>query len=101
MQLVLSDRSSITEGRDLRVFSPRTWRLSDIGAKHAFLRSGLGWGGMPRHMVEADFANGTLVPLVLEDAEGATTIPLSAVYRADSPPGQAGRWLIDRLKALG
>ncbi|MGY4309377.1 DNA-binding transcriptional LysR family regulator [Bradyrhizobium sp. USDA 4369] len=101
VQLVLTDRSSITEGRDLRVFSPKTWRLSDIGAKHAFLRSGLGWGGMPRHMVEADFASGALVPLVLEDAEGATTIPLSAVYRADSPPGQASRWLIDRLKAMG
>lgn len=101
VQLVLTDRSSITEGRDLRVFSPKTWRLSDIGAKHAFLRSGLGWGGMPRHMIEADFASGALVPLVLEDAEGAATIPLSAVYRADSPPGQASRWLIDRLKAMG
>ena len=34
--------------------SPKTWRLSDLAAKHAFLRAGLGWGGMPLHLVEAD-----------------------------------------------
>ena len=66
VQLVLSDRSTMTDGRDLRVFSPKTWRLSDLGAKHAFLRAGLGWGGMPRHVVEADFESGALVPLNLK-----------------------------------
>ena len=48
IQLVLTDRSSLSEGRDLGVMSPRTWRLADLGAKHAFLRAGLGWG---RHAV--------------------------------------------------
>ena len=98
VQLVLSDRSTMTDGRDLRVFSPKTWRLSDLGAKHAFLRAGLGWGGMPRHVVEADFENGALVPLNLEEADAAAKIPMSAFYQAGSPPGPAGRWLIDRLK---
>ena len=27
--------------------SALTWRLADLGAKHAFLREGLGWGHMP------------------------------------------------------
>ena len=56
-------------GKDLRVFSPKTWRLSDLGAKHAFLRAGLGWGGMPHQVVEADLASGVLVALTLQDAE--------------------------------
>jgi len=100
VQLVLTDRSSLTQGKDLRVMSPKTWRLSDLGAKHAFLRAGLGWGGMPLHLVEADLANGALVPLTLAESDAATSISMSAIYRTDTPPGPAGRWLIDRLKQV-
>ncbi len=98
IQLVLTDRSSLTQGRDLRVMSPKTWRLSDLGAKHAFLRAALGWGGMPHHVVAADLADGTLVPLTLAESDGPASISMSAIYRTDSPPGPAGRWLIDHLK---
>jgi DNA-binding transcriptional LysR family regulator len=97
VQLVLSDRSRLSEGQDLGVYSPRTWRLSDLGAKHAFLRAGLGWGGMPLHVVEEDLASGALVPLTIEAMSLAERMPISAIYRTDSPPGPAGRWLIDRL----
>jgi DNA-binding transcriptional LysR family regulator len=97
VQLVLSDRSRLSDGMDLGVFSPRTWRLSDLGAKHAFLRAGLGWGGMPQHVVKEDLARGALVPLTIEATEAATRMPMSAIYRTDSPPGPASRWLIDRL----
>jgi DNA-binding transcriptional LysR family regulator len=98
VQLVLSDRSSLTEGKDLGVISPKTWRLSDLGAKHAFLRAGLGWGGMPLHLVEADLADGSLVQLTLAESAAPATFPMSAIYRTDNPPGPAGRWLIERLK---
>lgn len=97
VQLVLSDRSRLSEGRDLGVFSPRTWRLSDLGAKHAFLRAGLGWGGMPLHLVEEDLASGALVRLTITAMDSAARMAMSAIYRTDSPPGPAGRWLIDRL----
>jgi DNA-binding transcriptional LysR family regulator len=98
VQLVLSDRSRMTEGEDLGVFSARTWRLYDLGAKRAFLRAGLGWGGMPLDVVEADLASGALVLLTLEDMDTSPWMTMSATYRTDSPPGPAGRWLIDRLK---
>jgi DNA-binding transcriptional LysR family regulator len=98
VQLVLSDRSRLSEGKDFGVFSPRTWRLSDLGAKHAFLRAGLGWGGMPSDVIEADLANGALVPLTLEDTDTNIRMAMSVIYRTDRPPGPAGRWLIDRLK---
>jgi hypothetical protein len=45
VQLVHSDHSHVTEGKHLGVASPRTWRLSNLGAKHAFLQAGLGWDG--------------------------------------------------------
>jgi DNA-binding transcriptional LysR family regulator len=79
--------------------SARTWRLADLGAKHAFLRAGLGWGGMPEESVRSDLARGSLVKLVLEDAPPAGfVVSMRAVYRTDAPPGTAARWLIERLK---
>jgi DNA-binding transcriptional LysR family regulator len=99
-QLVLTDRSELSQGKDFGVLSPNTWRLADLGAKHAFLRAGLGWGGMPAGMIEADLANGSLVKIRLEDIhEGMLVIVMSAVFRTDRPPGPAGRWLIEHLKA--
>lgn len=99
VQLVLTDRSSLTAGREFGVFSPRTWRLADLGAKHAFLLAGLGWGGMPSDRVAADLEAGTLVEIKLSDAPAAGFVmPWYAAHRADAPPGPAGRWLIERLK---
>jgi DNA-binding transcriptional LysR family regulator len=98
-QLVLTDRSDLSRGREFGVFSPRTWRLADLGAKHAFLRAGLGWGAMPLDTVASDLAEGTLVRITLEDMPPeAFVIAMSAIYRTESPPGPAGRWLIERLK---
>ena len=78
---------------------PKIWRLSHLGAKLAFLRAGLGFGGMPLHTIQADLASGALVEITSEDAPpGGHTTEMVVVYRTDSPPGPAGRWFIDRLK---
>jgi DNA-binding transcriptional LysR family regulator len=98
-QLVLTDRSRMSEGREFAVHSPKTWRLSDLGAKHAFLRAGLGWGGMPLDAVEQDLVTGALIALRLEDPTyERIDMAMSAFWRLDTPPGPAGRWLIERLK---
>jgi DNA-binding transcriptional LysR family regulator len=99
VQLVLTDRSTLTRGREFGVISPRTWRLADLGAKHAFLRAGLGWGGMPWPQVEQELRAGTLVELQMEETPAhGFMMPMYAAHRADTPPGPAGRWLIERLK---
>jgi DNA-binding transcriptional LysR family regulator len=101
VQLVLTDRSELTHGREFGVMSPLTWRLSDLFAKHAFLLKGLGWGGMPVHTVEQDLQDQTLVKLRIEDLpESGLALPMFAVYLSSLPPGPAGRWLIERLKLL-
>ncbi|HEY1941661.1 MAG TPA: LysR family transcriptional regulator [Roseiarcus sp.] len=101
-QLVLTDRSDLSHGRDFGVIAGSVWRLGDLFAKHAFLLNGLGWGGMPRHTVEADLAAGRLVELETEDVPlGGITLQMSALYPVATPPGPAGRWLIDRLRAFG
>ena len=99
VQLVLTDRSELTAGREFGVMSPLTWRLGDLFAKHAFLLKGLGWGGMPLHAVRRDLGEGRLVKLSIEDLpEEGLVLPMSAVYLTAKPPGPAGRWLIERLR---
>lgn len=99
IQLVLTDRSSLSAGRELGVMSSSTWRLADLFAKHAFLLGGLGWGGMPVHTVKRDLDEGRLVELQIEDVPpGGLILPMTAVYSTATPPGPAGRWLIEHLK---
>ncbi len=99
VQLVLTDRTRLSEGHEFGVLSPKTWRLADLGAKHAFLRAGLGFGGMPLIAVREDLARGALVEIALEDVPaGGPVMPMSAIHRTDAPPGPAGRWLIERLR---
>lgn len=99
VQLVLTDRTEMTAGREFGVMSPLTWRLGDLFAKHAFLLAGLGWGGMPLHTVKQDLLEGRLVRLSIEDVpEDGLVLPMSAAYLTANPPGPAGRWLIERLR---
>jgi len=98
VQLVLTDRTVLSDGRDFGVLSPLTWRLADLGAKHAFLRAGLGWGHMPLHMVKADLDSGALVKIRVEGVVRDFALPMRAVFRKDAPPGPAGRAFIAQLK---
>lgn len=99
VQLVLSDRTRITEGVDLGVHEGPTWRLADLGAKHEFLRAGFGWGGMPLHLVYDDLEAGRLVIIhPWEWGADPREIPLYSVHRADDLPGPAGQWLLEKLE---
>jgi DNA-binding transcriptional LysR family regulator len=100
VQLVLTDRSPLTAGQDFAVNATRTWRLADLGAKHALLREGIGWGNMPVPMVESDLVAGTLVRLVMPDDTGGL-YRFSTIHRSDAPPGPAASWLMQRFIDLG
>jgi DNA-binding transcriptional LysR family regulator len=100
VQLVLTDHSGRTDKRDNGVLSRRNWRLGDLGAKHAMLLGGLGWGGMPLHMVEADLAAGRLCQILPEDwgyGTGKVELSMCLAHRSDHLLGPAARWLSDWL----
>src|SRR3984957_281302 len=100
-QIVLTDRSDLSSGREFGVMSPATWRLADLFAKHHFLLNGLGWGGMPLHVVRKDLEEGRLAVLPIEDVPpDGLILAMSAVWQTKAPPGPAGRWFIDRLKQI-
>lgn len=98
VQLVLADRSTLSEGQSYGVFSKNIWRLADMGARHAFLHAGFGFGNMPRFMVEDDIASGKLRVIRIQLPSSLKPVmPMRAAYRNDAPPGPAGRWVIDHL----
>jgi DNA-binding transcriptional LysR family regulator len=98
VQLVLTDSSTVTAGRDYGVLSTRTWRLADLGAKQSMLLAGLGWGNMPAHLVADDIANGRLKVIRPRefDAE-ASTLTMCGAVLADRALGPAGQWMVDYL----
>ncbi|WP_207796744.1 LysR family transcriptional regulator [Sphingomonas oleivorans] len=97
VQLVLTDRSEFTKGRDMAVVGTSTWRLADLSSKHMLLKAGIGWGNMPEPMVRDDLIAGRLVHLDMPDSIEGYYV-MDAIYRTDTPPGPAGRWLIERFR---
>jgi len=97
IQLVLTDRSPLTKGRDFAVMGNRTWRLADVASKHMLLNAGIGWGYMPEPMVSDDLVAGRLVLLDMPDVVPGD-YPMHAIHRSDTLPGPAATWLIDRLR---
>jgi DNA-binding transcriptional LysR family regulator len=98
IQLVLTDRSRLSDGQDRGVIGTQTWRLADLGSKHMLLREGIGWGYMPEPMVRDDLEGGRLVQLDLPEYKDGL-LRLHAIHRTDTPPGPAGSWLIARFVA--
>jgi len=97
VQLVLTDRSGLTGTRDYGVLASRTWRMGDLGAKQAMLRAGLGWGTMPRHMVEGDLDDGKLRRIVPQATPEPVRLLMNVAWRAAHPPGPAARWMAEHL----
>ena len=96
-QLVVTDASGLTAGRNFNVLSYKTWRVSDVATKHQLIRGGLGWGGLPASLVREDLRNGTLVALKL-DAYEHGEYPIYALRKISNPAGPAATWLIDAFR---
>lgn len=94
-QLVLTDRSRLSEGFEGGVVGGPNWRIADLGAKHQFLLAGFGWGSMPLQAVSKDLERKRLVRLEL--AAGDVSVPLAVIHKPAQPPGPATRWLLDLL----
>jgi DNA-binding transcriptional LysR family regulator len=97
VQLVVSDASELTVGRDFNVLSYKTWRVSDIATKHQLLRRGLGWGGLPASVIRDDLISGQLVQLDLEAYEQGS-YNLYAMRKTANPPGPAASWMIGAFR---
>jgi len=99
VQLILTDRSSLTAGISGGIVSRRLWRFVDLGSRLEYLLAGFGWGSMPEHMVAEHIAAGRLKRLDLKENNGRpVSLPIHVVHERGRPPGRAGRWLLEDLR---
>ncbi|MBX5154547.1 LysR family transcriptional regulator [Rhizobium lentis] len=97
VQLVVSDASGRTKGRDFNVLSYKTWRVSDIATKHQLIKAGLGWGGLPASILHDDLRSGALVHLDL-DAYEQGEYAIYSMRQLANPPGPAAAWMIEAFR---
>ncbi|MFH1803273.1 MAG: LysR family transcriptional regulator [Pseudomonadota bacterium] len=100
-QIITSSRTSSVLARNYAVQSLNYWQVNDLETKLSLILGGVGWGGMPEHMVVPHIANGALVRLDPDSWDGLDQMPILnivAAHRQDTKPGPAGQWLLDHLR---
>jgi DNA-binding transcriptional LysR family regulator len=98
VQLVVTDRTRLTEGLSGGVLGSRIWRFADLSTRLDYLLAGFGWCNMPLHMIEGHLASGRLKRLDLKAFPGPVLVPQYIVHEPGRQPGLAGRWLIKELR---
>ena len=97
VQLVLTDRTALTQNWVGGVVSRQLWRFADLATRLEFLLAGFGWCNMPSHMVAEHIAAGRLKKLEIANREDVA-LPIYIVHERGRAPGRAGRWLIADLR---
>lgn len=99
VQLVLTDRTPLTEGFQGNVLGRRIWRFADMNTRLQYLLDGFGWCYMPVHLVGAHIKHRRLRRLDIAEHRGREfSFPLHVMHERSRPPGRAGRWLIAELR---
>jgi DNA-binding transcriptional LysR family regulator len=97
VQLVLTDRTPMSQNLRGGIVSLRIWRFADLGTRLEFLLAGFGWCNMPRHLVADHIRAGRLKELVLKERSNLA-LPMHVVHDRSRSPGKAGRWFIEELR---
>lgn len=100
VQLVLSDPVA-PDAPNFGVIGTRLWRFVDLGRRLDFVMAGFGWCRMPAHLVDQLIDTGQLKELVIaDDSEPRDGLTIYAAHLRNRPPGPAGQWLLDQLRAI-
>lgn len=102
LQIVISDPSQVSEGRDFGVVSPQTCRVNTQDTKHGLILAGVGWGRLPLWSVTRDLNEGRLVRLETGSLgrKGEVVSEAYLAHRLDEPMGPAARELARVLAEL-
>ena len=97
VQLVLTDRTPLTQNSHGGIISHHIWRFADLSTRLEFLLAGFGWCNMPAHMVIDHIEAGRLKRLALAE-KNAFVFRIHVVHERGREIGRAGRWLIEDLR---
>ncbi|HKN29105.1 MAG TPA: LysR family transcriptional regulator [Roseiarcus sp.] len=98
VQLVLTDRTPLTQNFSGGIVSHHVWRFADLSTRLEFLLAGFGWCRMPSHLVLGPIAEGRLKALELAEFSSFQFLA-HVVHVRGREIGRAGRWLIEDLRA--
>jgi DNA-binding transcriptional LysR family regulator len=73
------------------------WTVTDVASKLQIIEAGMGWGGLPEHIVAPGLRNGTLVELTVRQFD-VGVIELFALRRHDRRAGPVAQALWARLR---
>lgn len=99
LQIVQTDPSDISAGRDFGVVSSQTCRVNTQDTKHHLILGGAGWGRLPHWLVERDLEQGRLVRLNVSamGRNGEVTSSAYVAQRRDEALGPAAQKLAGLL----
>jgi DNA-binding transcriptional LysR family regulator len=97
VQLVLTDRTPLTQNSFGGVISHHVWRFADLSTRLEFLLAGFGWCNMPAHMVMDHIEAGRLKRLSLAEKD-VFEFRIHVVHERGREIGRVGRWLIADLR---
>ena len=96
-QIVLRDSANDPASPSLNVLEDGVrWSVSDVTAKRDVILAGMGWGGLPEHVVADALASRILVHLEVPEFE-VRTMELFAMRRRDRPHGVVAQALWEAL----
>ena len=100
LQIVVSNPRATGASGSYGVVGVNQWHVSEVRLRHDLIRLGIGWGSMPRPMVEAELARGDLVELRPAQWGSSDTMPHFRIVvgqRKESALGPAGTFLMNAL----
>jgi len=100
-QIIVRDTSHHVETKSIGIVKSATrWMVNDFSMKKRIIAFGMGWGRMPRHMVENEIGTGELVQLRSPDF-----LPIAAdvkiVRRKNKPIGPVAAKLWELMREVG
>ncbi len=87
VQIIVVDSSHAGDKQTLDVISDnRRWMVTDFSTKKEIIMAGMGWGGLPEHLIAEELKAGTLKSLYISQFEIRHS-QLYLVRRTDRPTG--------------
>jgi DNA-binding transcriptional LysR family regulator len=100
-QIVLRDSTHDPAAPSLNVLEDGVrWSVTDVTAKRDVILAGMGWGGLPEHVVSDALASGVLVRLEVPEF-AVRAMELFAMRRRDRPHGVVAQELWEALGRSG
>lgn len=80
------------------VFAQQRWRTDSHQAALSLISAGLGWGWLPRTLVEPHIAAGSLMEIPVQSLSNGTTLFVDWVWSKERPMGLAARRFVQLLR---